>query len=259
MYPCYYFSPCNFTKLTKLVVEKCPIGLVFDQNSQKCDWTNVWHGKSCHTNRTINSTVLKAFLLSELENDNSSVIYSQKRSLLKPNEQFIDPILSNINHSQDARNKSQFANLIYMNNSPNPNSKIYYFNELSNQLNEDDTETDSYAYVIVPLKLENKKTKEKHLDTKKSNLNDYKETLRYKKVCYFTNWSQYRSSAGRFLPENVDPFLCSHLVFAFAYIDETTLTLTTVEKNDEEMYKRINNLKTINPKLKTLLGVGGWK
>ena len=116
--------------------------------------------------------------------------------------------------------------------------------------------------MIVRLKLENELKKEKHLETiklKNSNLNEYKDTLRYKKVCYFTNWSQYRSAAARFLPENVDPFLCTHLVFAFAYIDETTLTLTTVEKNDEEMYKRINNLKKINPKLKTLLGVGGWK
>ena len=35
-------------------------------------------------------------------------------------------------------------------------------------------------------------------------------------MCYYTNWSQYRPGNGRFVPENVDPFLCTHVVYAFA-------------------------------------------
>ena len=42
---------------------------------------------------------------------------------------------------------------------------------------------------------------------------------RYKRVCYYTNWSQYRKNGGRFLPANIDPFLCTHIVFAFAKLD----------------------------------------
>lgn len=74
-----------------------------------------------------------------------------------------------------------------------------------------------------------------------------------------TNWSQYRPEPASFVPENIDPFLCTHIVYAFAYIDNVDLTIKTIEKNDEEMYKKINNLKLKNPKLKTMLGIGGWK
>lgn len=83
--------------------------------------------------------------------------------------------------------------------------------------------------------------------------------FKYKKICYVTNWSQYRPKPAQFTPENVDPFLCTHLIYAFAYIDNHTLTMRTIEENDEEMYKRVNDLKYKNPKLKTMLGVGGWK
>ncbi|XP_030634183.1 acidic mammalian chitinase-like [Chanos chanos] len=76
-----------------------------------------------------------------------------------------------------------------------------------------------------------------------------------KLVCYMTNWSQYRPGAGRFTPENVDPFLCTHVIYALATIKDNKLT--TMQWNDETMYMRLNNLKNINPLLKTLLSVGG--
>ena len=40
----------------------------------------------------------------------------------------------------------------------------------------------------------------------------------YKVVCYYTNWSQYRPKKGKFLPEDIDPFLCTHVIFAFGWI-----------------------------------------
>jgi GH18 family chitinase len=64
---------------------------------------------------------------------------------------------------------------------------------------------------------------------------------------------------ANFVPENVDPFLCTHVIYAFAYIDSASLIIKTIEENDEEMYRRINHLKYKNPKLKTMLGIGGWK
>uniref|UniRef100_A0AAR2IW83 Chitinase, acidic.1 n=1 Tax=Pygocentrus nattereri TaxID=42514 RepID=A0AAR2IW83_PYGNA len=76
-------------------------------------------------------------------------------------------------------------------------------------------------------------------------------------VCYFTNWSQYRAGSGRFLPENVDPNLCTHLIYAFAIINYTN-QLVTKEWNDEVFYTAFKTLKTRNPMLKTLLSVREW-
>ncbi|XP_071778732.1 acidic mammalian chitinase-like isoform X1 [Centroberyx gerrardi] len=76
-------------------------------------------------------------------------------------------------------------------------------------------------------------------------------------VCYFTNWSQYRPGQGKYMPQNVDPFLCTHLIYAFSIINNKN-ELVTYEWNDDILYKSFNGLKTKNPNLKTLLAVGGW-
>ncbi|XP_055885848.1 chitinase-3-like protein 1 [Biomphalaria glabrata] len=82
-----------------------------------------------------------------------------------------------------------------------------------------------------------------------------------RRVCYYTNWSQYRSGVGKFLPEDIDPFLCTHLIFAFAKVKNSKIE--AVEWNDEDtdvtkgLYSRLNKLKEANPELKTLLAVGG--
>ncbi|XP_054902245.1 acidic mammalian chitinase-like [Poeciliopsis prolifica] len=78
-----------------------------------------------------------------------------------------------------------------------------------------------------------------------------------KLVCYFTNWSQYRPGVGRYTPENIDPNLCTHLIYAFSIISSSN-ELSTFEWNDEVLYKSFNALKNRNPQLKTLLAVGGW-
>ncbi|KAL8569618.1 hypothetical protein ACOMHN_057185 [Nucella lapillus] len=85
-------------------------------------------------------------------------------------------------------------------------------------------------------------------------------TLR--RVCYYTNWAQYRHGAGTFLPENVDPTLCTHIIYAFAGLKQNRLA--NYEWNDlstpwrKGMYERYHDLKQRNPALKTLLAVGGW-
>ena len=84
----------------------------------------------------------------------------------------------------------------------------------------------------------------------------------YKVVCYYTNWSQYRQKIGKFLPENIDPFLCTHIIFAFGWIKNGKLT--SFESNDlaadgkQGLYQRVTALKARNPKLKILLAIGGW-
>ncbi|XP_025081745.1 acidic mammalian chitinase-like [Pomacea canaliculata] len=83
-----------------------------------------------------------------------------------------------------------------------------------------------------------------------------------KVVCYTTNWSQYRPNSGKFMPENIDPSLCTHAIYAFAKLIGNHLA--PFEWNDDNtdwsvgLYERFNQLKNLNPALKTLLAVGGW-
>ena len=53
-----------------------------------------------------------------------------------------------------------------------------------------------------------------------------------KRVCYYTNWSQYRPEPMKFFPENIDHTLCSHWMYAFATMEGNRLK--AYEWNDED-------------------------
>nr|KAG5697192.1 hypothetical protein BaRGS_002201 [Batillaria attramentaria] len=78
----------------------------------------------------------------------------------------------------------------------------------------------------------------------------------YVRVCYYTNWSQFRPAPSRFLAEDINPFLCTHIVFAFANVQGNSIV--PIEFNDEEMYGRLVALREANPSLRILLALGGW-
>jgi len=79
----------------------------------------------------------------------------------------------------------------------------------------------------------------------------------YKRVCYYTNWAQYRPAGGKYFPEDVDANLCTHVIYSFAKIGRGG-KLAMYEWNDDKMYPRMMALKKKNPELKVLLAVGGW-
>ena len=67
----------------------------------------------------------------------------------------------------------------------------------------------------------------------------------YVRVCYYTNWSQYRTQPMNYKTEDIDPSLCSHIIFAFAQINGADHTLQTIEWNDEEAYAKFSEMKTV--------------
>lgn len=62
------------------------------------------------------------------------------------------------------------------------------------------------------------------------------------RVCYYTNWAQYRPAGGRFTIDNVDPNVCTHIIFAFTKLNNITFEMETVEWNDGPMYKSVSEI-----------------
>ncbi|CAG9792357.1 unnamed protein product [Diatraea saccharalis] len=81
-------------------------------------------------------------------------------------------------------------------------------------------------------------------------------------ACYYGTWAAYRPGLGNFAVDNVDPFLCTHLFYAFAGID-TEGTIISLDPylelpENRDNFRKFNGLKKKNPRLKTVLAVGGW-
>jgi len=79
----------------------------------------------------------------------------------------------------------------------------------------------------------------------------------YLRVCYYTNWSQYRPGAGKFSMSDLDPFLCTHLIYSFIEIGSNN-QLKLREWNGEQLIADSMILKQANPNLKISAAVGGW-
>nr|XP_022318915.1 probable chitinase 10 [Crassostrea virginica] len=62
-----------------------------------------------------------------------------------------------------------------------------------------------------------------------------------------------------FTADDVDPFLCTHIIYAFGKVVGNTID--AYEWNDKGtggQYEKIMSLRTVNPNLKVLLAIGGW-
>nr|KAG5714222.1 hypothetical protein BaRGS_018439 [Batillaria attramentaria] len=57
-------------------------------------------------------------------------------------------------------------------------------------------------------------------------------------VCYYTNWPQYRPGRGKFTADNVDPYLCTHVIFAFAVIRDNLLAAFEAFSNHSVTFLR---------------------
>lgn len=84
-------------------------------------------------------------------------------------------------------------------------------------------------------------------------------------VCYVSTWAVYRPGRGSFSLENIDPSLCTHLVYAFAGLNASSDSVRSLDpwqdlKDDygKGGYARITELKKTHPHLKVSLAIGGW-
>jgi len=80
-----------------------------------------------------------------------------------------------------------------------------------------------------------------------------------KLICYYTNWSAYRTIPASFLPSDLDPTLCTHIVYSFALLDPESLEM--VESDpwldiDSGFFEQVTALKAQGPKV--IIAIGGW-
>uniref|UniRef100_A0A2P2HWG6 chitinase n=1 Tax=Hirondellea gigas TaxID=1518452 RepID=A0A2P2HWG6_9CRUS len=80
-------------------------------------------------------------------------------------------------------------------------------------------------------------------------------------ACYLGSWAVYRPSLGQFTVEDIDPTLCTHVIYAFAGLNETTnriMSLDPAYDIEKGAFKRVVALKERNPRLKVIIAIGGW-
>ena len=82
-------------------------------------------------------------------------------------------------------------------------------------------------------------------------------------VCYFGSWSVYRVGNGKFNIEDIDPTLCTHLIYTFV--------LPTIEGGVEiidvwadlpqnlDGYGKLNRVRNLGKGAKSLVALGGWE
>lgn len=83
-------------------------------------------------------------------------------------------------------------------------------------------------------------------------------------VCYFGSWSVYRPENGRFDIADINPQLCTHLIYTFVGLSEDGNIRVLDSWQDlpdnygKNGFGRFNALREKNPRLKTLIAIGGW-
>ncbi|KAL7712214.1 Tryptophanyl-tRNA synthetase [Entamoeba marina] len=89
---------------------------------------------------------------------------------------------------------------------------------------------------------------------------DLKKPITNAVITYFTNWAQYRKGVVdgwslKCLPEDFQPFAQDVICYAFYQID-SNYTIQPTEYNDEDLLRRIIDLKAINKDLEVFVAIG---
>lgn len=82
-------------------------------------------------------------------------------------------------------------------------------------------------------------------------------------TCYIASWASYRKGSGKFTINDLRPELCTHLIYAFAGLNNETWKITSLDPNKDiengnDGYRKLTVLRKTYPKLKVSLAIGGW-
>ncbi|XP_057334455.1 acidic mammalian chitinase-like [Microplitis mediator] len=82
-------------------------------------------------------------------------------------------------------------------------------------------------------------------------------------VCYFGSWSVYRPGNGKFDIGDIDPTLCTHLIYTFVGLENADVKVLDPWQdlpNDygKNGFGRFNAMREKSPSTKTMVAIGGW-
>ncbi|BFZ03599.1 hypothetical protein BsWGS_06638 [Bradybaena similaris] len=80
-------------------------------------------------------------------------------------------------------------------------------------------------------------------------------------ICYYASYAFFRRGKGLFVPENIDPNICTHLIYTYAVIQNNKVVpLIRKEASEpwrEGLFDRFVKSKETNPFLSVLISIGG--
>ena len=82
-----------------------------------------------------------------------------------------------------------------------------------------------------------------------------------KVVCYYPNWPYYRQGDGKYTVEDIEPGLCTHIMYSFVVLDPSTHVMKIHDKwldVDLGNLRKFTDLKKDYPGVKFMLALGGW-
>lgn len=82
-------------------------------------------------------------------------------------------------------------------------------------------------------------------------------------MCYFGSWAAYRPGDGKFDVSDIEPTLCTHLIYTFIGLEGNSIKLLDAwqdlpDGGGKDGFNRFNALRKKSPNTKTLIAIGGW-
>ncbi|BFZ03594.1 hypothetical protein BsWGS_06633 [Bradybaena similaris] len=91
---------------------------------------------------------------------------------------------------------------------------------------------------------------------------DTPKPLEKRVVCYVQNYAYFRGGKTQFLPESIDPHICTHIIYMGAVFKNYTLASQYQIEESQNwfrgLYLRLVDMRTYNPHLKIIIEIGGY-